>query len=216
MNTPFKALVVAAAALCGTAHAASFYTSEADFNAAAAAYGARTTESFEGTPSPASATSLTFGGVTFSCNGTAWCPGFFGQSTFFATDGTQSVFGATPDTMTFTFASAITVFAVDTIGLADVGTTDFSMLLSNGSSNVMFTGLSQPGGTVNFVGAIDSAGFTSVTFSGTAPNDGVFYDRLQTANVVAVPEPETYALMLGGLAALGFVARRRTPRTAAV
>jgi len=30
-----------------------------------------------------------------------------------------------------------------------------------------------------------------------------------TINVTAVPEPETYALMLGGLAVIGFVARRR-------
>lgn len=30
-----------------------------------------------------------------------------------------------------------------------------------------------------------------------------------TINVSAVPEPETYALMLGGLALIGFVARRR-------
>ena len=30
-------------------------------------------------------------------------------------------------------------------------------------------------------------------------------------NVVGVPEPETYALMLAGLGALGFIARRRRP-----
>ena len=34
------------------------------------------------------------------------------------------------------------------------------------------------------------------------------------SSVNAVPEPETYALMLGGLGALGFVARRRKHRTA--
>lgn len=192
------------------AHAASFFTSETVFNTAAAPYGARTTESYESAPGPAStSTSLDYAPITFSCTGSTYCPGFFGQSTFYATDGTHSVFGATPDSMTFTFSSAITAFATDLIGLGDVGATTFSALLSNGSSGVLFTDLSQGPGTVNFVGIVDAAGFTSVTFTGTRSGDGVFYDRTQYAMSAAVPEPETYALMLMGLGVMGYVARRR-------
>jgi hypothetical protein len=35
------------------------------------------------------------------------------------------------------------------------------------------------------------------------------YPEVDNVSVAAVPEPETYALMLAGLGALGFVARRR-------
>ncbi|MDC6695439.1 FxDxF family PEP-CTERM protein, partial [Leclercia adecarboxylata] len=34
-------------------------------------------------------------------------------------------------------------------------------------------------------------------------------DKLGTLTISAVPEPQTYALMLGGLAAVAFIARRR-------
>ena len=36
-------------------------------------------------------------------------------------------------------------------------------------------------------------------------------DALETLPVAAVPEPQTYALLLGGLGVMGFVARRRRP-----
>lgn len=53
----------------------------------------------------------------------------------------------------------------------------------------------------------------TLTFNGTAQsmvfssNDGnIAFDNIR---ITAVPEPETYALLLAGLAAIGFVARRR-------
>ena len=36
--------------------------------------------------------------------------------------------------------------------------------------------------------------------------------QIRLAPVAAIPEPETYALMMAGLAAIGFIARRRKTR----
>jgi hypothetical protein len=55
-----------------------------------------------------------------------------------------------------------------------------------------------------FNGLTTGAGY--VFHSGLAANDEIY--RI-SFSVAAVPEPETYALMLGGLVALAFVARRR-------
>jgi hypothetical protein len=57
-----------------------------------------------------------------------------------------------------------------------------------------------------------SAGSHTITFAFQAsgfPSKDVIVDR---AFVTAVPEPETYALMLAGLAGVGFMARRRARR----
>ena len=41
----------------------------------------------------------------------------------------------------------------------------------------------------------------------------LFVRDIRTPTVPAIPEPETYALMMAGLATLGLVARRRRPRS---
>jgi PEP-CTERM motif len=54
--------------------------------------------------------------------------------------------------------------------------------------------------------AVTSTGSHSLVVSGAAPGTGATYGGNIT---VAVPEPETYALILAGLGVVGFVGRRR-------
>jgi hypothetical protein len=51
--------------------------------------------------------------------------------------------------------------------------------------------------------------FQGVTFYDNTDSFGVTFTKM-SYNVAAVPEPETYAMLLGGLGLIGFMARRRT------
>jgi hypothetical protein len=73
---------------------------------------------------------------------------------------------------------------------------------SSGSRNLDFTGALADGGTA-------TAAFHLSPFDPGAGNTSTF-TLTQVATVPAVPEPETYAMLLAGLGLMSFVAKRRT------
>ena len=61
-----------------------------------------------------------------------------------------------------------------------------------------------------FIGLSSTEGFDRVVLSYDSGNLYVFADDVRVGSAVAaVPEPETYALLLGGLGLVGWMARRR-------
>lgn len=96
------------------------------------------------------------------------------------------------------------------------GTALTTLTLMSNADGILFNGddtfvssSSTPGGaSIGLSVSSQAAGnyYINVTGITTAPAGGIYTGAI---SVTAVPEPETYAMMLAGLAALGFLARRR-------
>lgn len=108
--------------------------------------------------------------------------------------------------ITFAFAMPIHAFGIDVFDLATVGTTTFTVALSNGGSmNYIFP--DTPSGNQRFFGAIDTmAAFTSVTLTNSDQGDFVELDNVKYGKI---PEPGTLALFGLGLIGLGIARRRK-------
>ena len=109
--------------------------------------------------------------------------------------------------LTITFNKAVTIKG---IGLQKDGHANFTvddkfkLAVAGASNNLTFKAGAFNAYDVGFTG-------TSFTFStGCLGGDQFYLSELDV--VAAVPEPETYALMLAGLGVVGFVAKRRKTR----
>ena len=126
------------------------------------------------------------------------------------------------DVVAGTGLSNFTTFA----GGAGLGATQYDFVISGSAVDANYiSGLSGPIGDMHFTssqvippGTSTTTGFHLGTPSNapdiyaTTPTDGnllLKVDGSNTFTAAAVPEPETYALMLAGLGAIGFMTRRR-------
>lgn len=119
------------------------------------------------------------------------------------------------DTATFTFASAVTAFAIDVNTYATADGAYVATLNTGDTSNSIFEVF--PGvGTGQFLGFLSDTPFTSVTISApggfTYTLDTLIYgDRGEVE--AQLPEPSSWMMMIAGFGAVGASLRQRKRQT---
>jgi len=72
-----------------------------------------------------------------------------------------------------------------------------------------FTSWHEFGATSGFVAGVNSLDFVLTNFAQGSGNPAGLRVEFTESNIAAVPEPETYAMLLAGMGLVGFAARRR-------
>lgn len=196
------------------------------FLAQAATHGPVATETFEGQAlgyySP-----IVIAGGSIAYTSPDFGPGFSGISNttngnlygFNTTPGGSQWFGFpdfNPSAATFTFAKPTYSFGFFTTGIQTSLTATLSVTQADGSAQTFNLPLNVNGG-VSFFGLVDTAGFTSVSILNVGvPGSGDAWGVDDVSYNLAVPEPASWALLLGGFGLLGGAVRRRRLMAVAV
>jgi hypothetical protein len=203
---------------------------QAQFLAAAAAYGPVVTEGFEtaaqGFYSPLDLGALT---VTYATGNSG--PGLSGVNTYngygnfygFNTTPGGSQWLGFPDYLqslaTFELDAPTHAFGFFTTGVQSVFTTSLTVQLVDGSMMTFTLPINIDGG-VSYFGLVDTVGFTKVVVSqanlpGYADAWGVDDVSYTIPDGSVVPEPATWAMLVSGFGAIGLAARRRRTQRSA-
>ena len=204
--------IAALIAVSGVSYAGpTVYTTSASFASATTAQGVDTYTGFSITGSTPSPITRSAGAYTYTA--AASTSSFFGAGT---TVNPWLSTNIATDSVTFSgFTAGVNAiggnfFDSDINGAFALGDIMLTATDSTGSTTFTITGAT----TSSFLGFVSSTGsILSLVVSAVQPANPIWptIDNLTLAHaaVTAVPEPETYALMLAGLGVLGFVARRR-------
>lgn len=172
--------------------------------------------------------SWSWGDVTFTCNAVQWCNNssfaFGGYNDHFNFVEGHFVYYAPPDSATFTFSSPIIALGMDVYGIGNglyapggaPQPTPMQLTFADGSHEFFTDYVSNYNISVPvFAGILFDQPVTSITVAGEWDNNGMFFTNLRYLTA-PVPEPGTVAMLFGGLAGLGALARRRSGAVGAI
>ena len=208
----FKYVLALAASVGSAGASAGVYTDRTSFSAAA---GNLTIEAFESSPLVGNTTAGGVSSIAFTDFGVSATPmatklvdaDHFAGSFNTTPGGKKYLYldtdvGFQGSTATFSFSALTHAIGFDYTGVNERGTT-FNLTI-DGTTYALTPNVDA--NSFAFWGYTSDAGFTSFTLS-TSLDSGYSLD--QVTYTVAIPEPQSYAMMLLGLGCIALLARRR-------